>query len=43
MLELENILASLPQHNLYPIFSKVNESLECVKDMELRLNDDFCK
>lgn len=41
MIELEGILANLPQRNLYPIFSKVNESLECVKDLELKLNDDF--
>lgn len=41
MIALENILANLPQRNLHPIFSKVNESLECVKDSELKLNDDF--
>lgn len=40
-MELENILASLPQSNLYQIFSKVNESLKCVVDLELKLNDDF--
>lgn len=41
MLELENIIVNLPQSNLYPIFSKVNESLEYVKDFELKLNDDL--